>query len=111
MTDKTSTPRNCREWVPIETAPKEPCSISPQSDWHAGIEHGPVILLSFYDAEGENTCRDWGTNVGWWEPHGKEECHVCAKENTAGCWRFLADDGAHDIQPTRWLPLPEPPKP
>ena len=26
------------------------------------------------------------------------------------CFRFNGDDGPHDIQPTHWQPLPEPPK-
>lgn len=37
----------CAGWLPIESAPKSPCGVSPQSDFHLGLKHGPVILLAF----------------------------------------------------------------
>ena len=36
--------------------------------------------------------------LGWWDA-GSE------------CWRNLGDDGPGDMQPTHWMPLPEPPRP
>ena len=79
------------EWQPISTAPKKPASISPQSEWHNGREHGPVILVGFTYAP------EWPAHVGWWEPSTR-------------CWRFLEDDGPNDMQPDVWMPLPEAPK-
>lgn len=95
-------------WKPIDTAPKNPVGISPQSGWFHGRQHGPVILLSFLGAEdGQPGYEQWGTHIGWWEPH--TDCKWCQGHGVDGCWRFLEDDGGHDVQPTYWMHLPQPP--
>lgn len=95
------------KWQPIETAPKTPADISPQSGWLQGKKHGPAILVSFWGAEdGQTGYEKWPSDVGWWQPH--TDCRFCKEQGMDGCWRFLEDDGGHDVQPTHWMPLPDP---
>lgn len=84
------------EWRDIATAPKD------------GTR---VRLLIPYSRElyTEAEC----TDCGHWEPLpedanarlGTPEWGIAA----GGCWRFDGDDGAFDIRPTHWQPLPDPP--
>jgi hypothetical protein len=85
------------EWRPIETAPKRPLRASRQSDHFPTrngeiIKHGPIIIVAF----GYKGFEKWKSDVGYWSDYYK-------------CWRFLEDDGPNDVQPTHWMPLPEPP--
>lgn len=89
------------DWQPIETAPREPLESSPQCDFFRGM-HGPILnLLIPYDPP--------AVFPGWWEPHPEMKQAYRDAGFSDGCWRFLDDDGSFDIQPTHWMPLPEPP--
>lgn len=68
------------DWQPIETAPKDGT---------------PIKLLIPYSPEifPESDC----TDRGFWSAEDS-------------CFRFDGDDGPDDIQPTHWMPLPEPPQ-
>lgn len=90
------------DWQPIATAPKDGTRVK---------------LLIPYSREKftEEECIDYGhwdaeVEHMWWgdrhtDPNWKE-----LRPIRKGCWRFDGDDGAFDIQPTHWMPLPEPPK-
>lgn len=89
-------------WQPIETAPKD-------GTW--------VKLLIPYCREKftEDECTDEGywdadvVNHAWGDRKIDPEWRKLRPSGRKGCWRFDGDDGAFDIQPTHWKPLPEPP--
>lgn len=82
------------EWQTIDSAPKSTAVKTPHG-WSVNAEY----LLGFCPDESLNpkAC----LTVIWWEPktpgaNGKE-----------GCWY---GDGAMEVVPTHWQPLPTPPK-
>ena len=76
------------EWRDISTAPKRPVKHNGINDF-TPLYCGPTVILHI-DGFTEPT-------VGWWEPSNN-------------CWRYMDDDGADDMQPSLWMPLPEAPK-
>ena len=76
------------EWHPIETASK-----STSKDVPGGKLVRGIYLLGFCPEEGASpeSCIE----VIWWEPN-----------IDGGVWY----QGHHDVNPTHWMPLPEPPR-
>ena len=81
------------EWQPIETAPKDGRAIliyeptgrygNLQSDYQAE-RNGPRVKFD-----------DYRFAIGYWRPYG------------SGGW---GNRNCSDVNPTHWMPLPEPPK-
>ena len=88
-------------WLPIETAPKD------------GRRVKLLIPYSVRDKFTDPRCADEGSwdaeveHLGWGDrssdPNWKK-----LRVTRKGCWRFDGDDGAFDMQPTHWQPLPPP---
>lgn len=80
-----------RQWMPIETAPKD----------------GTAVLVGYYDHTGQ-----WQSVRAVWVEEGALECMDSGELSIAG-WReeprisdtlYLTDE-----TPTHWMPMPEPP--
>lgn len=75
------------EWQPIETAPRDGTKIA---------------LLIPYKPHPE-------VDAGYWEPLEDSDDPWIPDwgKRDGGCFRFTGDDGAYDIQPTHWMPIPQ----
>lgn len=81
------------EWQPISTAPKDGTRVK---------------LLIPYDRDrfSEAEC----TDEGRWSKDEYDFDFETQELVARGCWRFDGDDGPFDLQPTHWMPLPQPPE-
>jgi len=86
---RACSPDVLREWQPIETAPKSKTIL--------------LFAVTDVDPVDGGRVRNWMMATGWWHPGYENDAKV-----TPWCW-----DGhqvpKYGVQPTHWMPLPEPP--
>jgi len=81
------------EWMPIETAPKDGTAVLVMRNIWPGCKNGVA-----------EECNGHNTYVAeWWSEmnHG---------DGSWVCYMDLPSDPLCPIEPTHWMPLPEPPK-